>query len=273
MKFVKQFALTCAVALAVCGCSSATPTGSASTTTGATTTQSAATSSTENGKPAYAYLGYGAVENCSDLDIMATRKYYTEYTTYQATNYDGQEITQVYDVQEGYDLNNYTVVMKSQSGETLVTNASVNGKQVSAHYMSGYYEEGDNTSSYNEDRASFQELIATNDDSITGLEFVGTGTGAIPLTDDMAEYTYYEFKNVDTVDSAADDTTEDTSTDAVSSTEITRLYVKDDKLLAQVVELGGGQSTTVRLYHTITSKVPTGFIALPDTTGLTLEQN
>lgn len=269
MKLVKQLALACAVVLTAAGCSGGAT--SPSTTPSSSTTQAATTASVDASKPSYAYLGFGAVENCGDLAIIATRQYYAEYTHYVMTSYDGQESTQVFEAQEGYDLNDYAVVMKNQSGETLVVNASVGGKQIDAHYMSGYFEEGNLTDTYDSDRAFMQEAIAANDDSDTGLEFIGTNTGTIPLIDDGTEYEYYEFKNVATPDGAAGGTAANTANDATNSTELTRLYVKDGKLIAQVVELDSGQSVDVRYYHAITSEVPAGFIALPDTTGLERE--
>lgn len=243
--------------LAACGGGGAATT--AATTEAAPVEATTVAATTEEAKePSYAEWGYTNLPYNEDFDILYSSEYYAEYTNYYVVNYDGTQTVETSYWQTAVSDAGYTSVEIDADGNLLQKNARVDGKQISADYMYGVYIEYGDTdeSETSDDEAADADY---EDDFTPTVTYVGTGTGAVELTDDSTEYTYYEYTDiVYSVDENGNET-QDTFTK--------KLYVQDSKLVALVDTYQDGYTYTT-VYTKIQKEIPDGFMTLPDVTGL-----
>lgn len=221
-----------ATALTVAGLAACTPnktatTGSGSWDFGSTTKSSGSAktvTSTTGVKPAYAYLGYGNIENCKDLATIASGKYYALYDYYSvSTNDDGSTGTDHALIEMAQDGIDFVSMESDDDGATEDSaEASVNGTYMYIDYASKQYLEYDNSDTYEADKKDYEDKIKENDDSDSELTFVKSGKEVLPIqtADTTTEYTYYEYKGEDEAlaeDEALVDDEASTSTDENST--------------------------------------------------------
>lgn len=251
-------ALLALAGLSACGAGSATT--PAATTEPATATTTAATTQ-ETTKPAYAYLGIGDIPNNEDLTTMALGHYYAECTEYRLTDPAGDEDIQIYECQEAQDYQNFATVTKDANGTIEQALTSIDNKTVTASPLYGTYSENEFDQ---EDVETKEEVIAeieANDDSDPLLSFEGVSKQTIALSGDSTEYDCYTY----TYTLSADESSEDVDPANITTF---KYFVDGSKLVAQSTSYGEGRAVITRVFHKITSEIPDGFIAFPNTEGL-----
>lgn len=248
------------------GCAGAAS-GTSATTTVAPTSLAATTEAatgaavTEDSKPTYAYMGYGDIPDNADLAAIASGHYYVELTIYsQYVDQDGETYSGKYDQQYAQDYANSLSKDYDENGNLASVFASIDGTNYSADYLNGvgYTEQDESASTPEEDKADYQAVIEANDETASTLKFVGKGKAVIPLIDDDAEYTYYEYTDSWDVEN------ENGETETLSPTH--RVYVDGTKLVAMTNNFD--TNINVSYYRTVATDIPEGFIAVPDMSGL-----
>lgn len=234
--------------------------------------------SSPQAKQAYYYLGYGEVPSCPQLAVIASRRYYAEYTEYMTDlSYDeaGEKPVGTYaSTSKAKEASNYldnafeATTTFSDGSTSYEKTVMLEGKVVSVNGSKQYFEDETGVATHDEGTEDLKKRVAKNELDAYSSVFLEKGKGKLPAGDDENEYTYYEFSY------RFGDEAE--SLDLTGTYLKSRVYVKaDGGLLATYsyndeAKLADGKTVTIgdlKVYSKVESSIPQEFLEFPDTTG------